>query len=186
MCRVCLLARALAGAIATLKEEPTRMIGCYWLQMPHGRSLVCTCVRVCGLMWLLLQEVAEVMFMTFYDSWHQTPTCAGACIGPWLSISWRAGSALGIETRQRHAKTRGLRAWSNHNLYLYYSSMWSIPGNIKCELDWKKEEDNVRHVTCFSFHFVPIGSSLCYANGWGEPRMLFVVWICLYLVVFQT
>lgn len=144
------------------------------LQIRHGRSLVCKCL--CVVWW-----VAEVMFVT-HGTKHQV---AGACIGPWRSISWRAGSALEIET-QRHAKTRGLRAWSNHNLYLYYRGMWSIPGNIKCELDWKREEDNVRHVTCFSFHFVPIGSSSCYANGWGEPRMLFVVWICLYLVVFQT
>ena len=160
MCRVCLLARALAGAIATLKEEPTWMIGCYWLQMPHGRSLVCTCVRVCGLMWLLLQEVAEVMFMT-HGTKHQL--AQEPALAHDVPLAGEPAAHWELRRGKDMQKTRGLRAWSNHNLYLYYSGMWSIPGNIKCELDWKREEDNVRHVTCFSFHFVPIGSSSCYA-----------------------
>lgn len=93
-----------------------------WLLLTPDASWKIFSLHVCACVWFDVALAPGSCGSYVYDSWHQTPTCAGARIGPWRSISWRAGSALGIETRQRHAKTKGLRAWSNHNTCLWVAA----------------------------------------------------------------
>lgn len=127
--------------------------------MPHGRSLVCTCVRVCGLMWLLLQEVAEVMFMT-HGTKHQLAQ------EPALAHDVPLAGEPAAHWELRRGKDMQKQGASGPEATIIYTCTTAACGAFQETSNASligREEDNVRHVTCFSFHFVPIGSSSCYA-----------------------